>query len=87
MKSRSRDRAIVQELYRALVLLGSDSDLLGTVGSWGDSLPETEVLAGLRAWNEHSLRELRERIGHYEISSPDMGCNRDEARQISEARP
>lgn len=63
-----KHREITLELYRALVLLGAQSDLLGTVGSWGDGLPEDDVLAGIQAWNRGTLKELTERISHYEIS-------------------
>lgn len=64
------DRRVVLELYRTLVLLGAGSDLLGAVGSWGDGLPDGDVLAGLRAWNESALRELEGRVGHYAAAAP-----------------
>jgi hypothetical protein len=62
------NRDIVAELYRTLVLLGADAGLLGTIGSWGTSLPDQDVLANLRGWNETSLRETTERIEHYGMS-------------------
>ena len=40
------------ELYKALDLLGAKSDLLGIVGSWGDTQDDEWVLTELRAWNE-----------------------------------
>ena len=60
---------IVTELYRTLVLLGAGFDLLGTVGSWGDSLSDKDVLDNLKAWNTGTAQELISRIEHYEISS------------------
>ena len=48
----SPNREIINELYKTLVLLGADNALLGTIGSWGDSLPEADVLANLQGWNE-----------------------------------
>lgn len=42
---------IVGELYHAFAALGVDSQLLGVIGSWGDTLPEARVLSGLHAWN------------------------------------
>jgi hypothetical protein len=60
---------IVSEIYRTLVLLGAGSDLLGTVGSWGDSLSDADVLGNLKAWNAATGRELTNRIEHYEILS------------------
>lgn len=61
-------KQIIQEVYCALVLLGAESDLLGTVGSWGDGLSEESVLDSLRAWNQGAFLEIRGRIEHYEIS-------------------
>ncbi len=62
------DREIISELYRALVLLGADSGLLGIIGSWCANLPAKDVLCGLKTWNDASLTEIKERIGHYEMS-------------------
>jgi len=73
------NRQIVGELYRALVLLGASSDLLGTIGSWGDSLPEADVLANLKGWNREAKRELKERTEHYEISFPRSADSQDVA--------
>ena len=61
---RKMNREIVNEIYRAFALLGAEADLLGTVGSWGDSLPDEHVLANLRAWNNVTLKELKGRIEH-----------------------
>ena len=62
------NREIIEELYRTLVLLGADDGLLGTVGSWGDSLPDKDVLAGLRGWNQATLKETTARIKHCEMT-------------------
>ena len=56
------DLKIIQELNYSLSLLGAKSDLLGTVGSWKDCLPDEDVLAGLRAWNNWKRKELSERL-------------------------
>ena len=69
------ERQIILELYRTLVLLGADFSLLGTVASWKDSLPDENVLSGLRAINEAMLTELKGRIEHCGISSPHQACN------------
>lgn len=47
---------ITQEIYRAMESLGAQSDLLGIVGSWGDSLPPERVLSMLRAWNTETTK-------------------------------
>jgi hypothetical protein len=77
------DNQIRREIYRALVLLGAEFDLLGTVGSWGDSLPDDDVLAGLRQWNEAALRQVKGRIEHYETSCPRPAYSQGVALQTS----
>lgn len=47
--------AIKDEIVRALELLGADHGLLGIVGSWGDNLPDSEILKALKQWNERKL--------------------------------
>ncbi len=74
------NREIVQELYRTLVLMGADSGLLGTVGSWGDSLSDDDVLENLRAWNSATLQEITQRIEHYETASPRQAYSRGERK-------
>ena len=49
--------AIKNEISRALVLLGADRELLATVGSWGETLPDKEVLRLLKEWNARKLAE------------------------------
>ena len=46
------DGQIKEELYKALELLGAESDLLAIVGSWGDTQDDEWVLNELREWNE-----------------------------------
>ena len=43
--------SIAVELVEALRTLGARSDLLGIVGSYGDTMPDAWVLDELRAWN------------------------------------
>ncbi len=74
-------REIINELYHAFVLLGADFDLLGTVGSWKDSLSDADVLSGLRAWNNSTLEELKQRIEHYGMSFHQWADSRGESRQ------
>lgn len=71
-------REIINELYHAFVLLGANFDLLGTVASWKDSLPDEDVLSGLRAWNTSTLEELKQRIEHY-----GMSCHRPVTTRLS----
>ncbi len=39
------------EIMTALRTLGADRELLGTVGSWGDTLEDAEILRLLKEWN------------------------------------
>jgi hypothetical protein len=48
MTQMSIEQEIRSEIYRALDALGADANLLSTVGSWGDTLPDNDVLQLLR---------------------------------------
>ena len=43
---------IAKEIYRALDDLYAPSELLSIVGSYGDTLPDADVLAYLKQFNE-----------------------------------
>jgi hypothetical protein len=43
---------IAAEIYKALEKLGASPELLGTVGSYGDTLTDEAVLADLKRFNE-----------------------------------
>jgi len=62
------NREIVLEIYRTFVLFGAEFDLLGTIGSLGDCLPEEDVLANLKNYNKVMLDEIKGRIELYESS-------------------
>lgn len=53
----SASTKIVAELYRTLEHLGAKSDLLGTVGSFRDTLSDDEVLGFLRDWNQAQMSQ------------------------------
>lgn len=42
---------ISQQIYRALEILGAESDLLSIIGSYGDTLSDDEILDMLKDWN------------------------------------
>lgn len=84
MKNCPPNPEIVQELYRSFVLLGADFGILGTIGSWGDSLPEAEVLASLKAWNAAMAQQIKERTEHYEISFRPLADSRDASPERSD---
>lgn len=48
----STQYAIINELATALVDLGATSGLIAIVMSWGDTLPENEILDMLKDWNK-----------------------------------
>jgi hypothetical protein len=61
---------VVTEIYKAMEKLGAGSDLLGIVGSWGESLPESQVLSMLRGWNAATGRtEYRETTSRRQADS------------------
>jgi hypothetical protein len=42
---------IINELGTTLTKLGAKSDLVSIVMSWGDTLPQEDVLSYLKEWN------------------------------------
>ena len=52
------DFKIRNELYKSLQLLGAKSDLLGTIGSWKDTLSDEDVLVSIKAWNQSQIKEM-----------------------------
>lgn len=43
---------ITNELYKAVSALTADPCLLAMIGSWGDTLDDADILAGLHRHNE-----------------------------------
>ena len=50
------EQQIRSEIYRAFELLGAGRELLCTIGSWGDTLSDEEVLTLLKEWNAEQAR-------------------------------
>lgn len=44
------------EIYSAFEKLGADKRLLATIGSWGDTLGDAEVLDLLKMWNSDQFQ-------------------------------
>jgi hypothetical protein len=44
-------KRIMREVYKAVEKLGGDFEILGPIGSYGDSMGDEAVLASLVAWN------------------------------------
>jgi hypothetical protein len=42
---------IVEEIIEAIDILGGKNDLTTALCSWGDTLPQSEVLLMLKEWN------------------------------------
>ena len=52
---------IIREVYLSMELLRADKELLAIVGSWNETLPDRNVLAGLRFWIKIKQKELQQR--------------------------
>ena len=57
MTGETLESQIRTEIYRAFEKLNADKRLLATIGSWGDTLDDAEVLDLLRLWNTGRLPE------------------------------
>ena len=42
---------IITEITQAIINLGGTSGLVANIQSWGDTLPDADVLANLKDWN------------------------------------
>lgn len=51
IKKDFRTDEIMGEVYRILEKMGAKSDLLGTIGSYGDTMSDEDVLNNLRMFN------------------------------------
>jgi len=79
----ARTAEIASELYHSLGFLGARSDLLGIVGSWGDSLTDDQVLGNLKTWNAATAVELRAYIENFETTSHRQRRSRGAGQQIA----
>lgn len=50
------EQSIREEIYLAFEKLGADAGLLATIGSWGDTLDDKEILRLLKEWNMDEAR-------------------------------
>ncbi|MFW2078844.1 hypothetical protein ACG94X_14205 [Acinetobacter sp. ULE_I010] len=48
---------IIAEIQRSFDLLGANSGLMACVGSWGDTLPQEDILQMLKDWNDQAILE------------------------------
>ena len=80
-----QDAAIIKEIYKALISLGADSWLAGTVNSWKSTMPAAPTLVELRRWNAYYIETLRNRIRHYETVYP-PDCSPVEDGQTSQSQ-
>ena len=50
------EQQIRSEIYRAFEILGAGASLVATIGSWGDTLGDEEILRLLKEWNTDEAR-------------------------------
>ena len=56
MENLTIEQQIRSEIYRAFEILGAGAELLATIGSWGDTLDDSEILRVLKEWNTEEAR-------------------------------
>jgi len=78
------DRELRHELYLALLLLGADEMLLGTVRAWCEGVDERAARAELRNWNEAKLSEIKEWLPT--MTGAEREVLQERVRQYGEAR-
>lgn len=55
----SPDLIFARKMYFCVQLLGGQSDILSTIGSWRDTLPDEDVLEALDFWINDKVAELK----------------------------
>lgn len=78
------DRDVRNEIYLALLLLGAEPMLLAAIASWRDGVPEKDVLADVRNWNEAKLLEMKEWLPT--MTGPELEAAQERVRQYEQAR-
>jgi hypothetical protein len=79
------DRDVRMELYLALLLLGADEMLLGSLAAWRDDAENNEALvADLANWNEAKVLEMKEWLAT--MTGEELEAARERIRQYEQAR-
>jgi len=87
---------IAHEFYRILERCGAKSDLLSIVGSYGDTVPDKDVLDWLRTWNEEggsiaepgrdALEKIAGQLFVLDLEQDDMDVGADARTFLGEVR-
>jgi hypothetical protein len=73
----TRDSRIKELIYTAFMRYGAMSDMLGIIGSWGDTMPDEEIEKMLEDWLqcpdepsrcEYTDDEINERLAYFGLS-------------------
>jgi hypothetical protein len=78
------ERDVRLELCLALVLLGADEMLLGTLHARREGADEGELLVDLRNWNDAKVLEMKEWLST--MSGAELEVARERIRKYDEAR-
>lgn len=55
---------IIAEIAKAAEKLGANSGLIANIMSWGDTLPDNEILDNLRDWNNRRFAKTSRTLQH-----------------------
>jgi len=72
------------ELYLALLLLGADPMLLGSLAAWRDSADDDALVADLANWSEAKVLEMKEWLAT--MTGEELEAAQARIRQYEEAR-
>jgi hypothetical protein len=72
------------ELYLALLLLGADPMLLGSLAAWRDSADDGALVVDLANWNEAKVLEMKEWLPT--MTGEELEAAQARIRQYEEAR-
>ena len=72
------------ELHLALLLLGADEVLLGSLAAWRDGAADEALVADLANWNEAKVLGMKEWLAT--MSGEDLEAARERIRLYEQAR-
>jgi hypothetical protein len=62
----SPELVFARKMYLCVQLLGGQSDILSTIGSWRDSLSDEDVFEALDSWIDDKVLEQKQSISYVE---------------------
>lgn len=64
MSREDNEKSFARKMYLCVELLGGQSDILSTIGSWRDTLSDEDVLGALDVWIDATIDERQRSLDY-----------------------